>query len=295
MKAVATVRDRAAWLAAALAVCQLAVASTRAEQRPGAVARLVDQVGIDQHLDAELPLDLPLIDESGRPVKLGQYFGRTPVVLVLAYYRCPMLCTEVLNGLLKSSQAIPLVLSDDYQIVTVSIDPHETPELAAEKKRRYVGMYRRTGAAAGWHFLSGSAESVSKLADTVGFRYVYDPRSDQFAHASGIMVATSGGRLSRYFYGIDYPPNDLRLALVESNQGRIGTLADRVLLLCFHYDPQTGRYGLAIDRVLRTLGVVTVLALGSFLYVMVRKERARSRAWRINNASRGQPLETIHT
>ena len=207
---------------------------------------MLRDVGIEQHLNAQLPLDAVFRDEHGHEVKLGDYFKDRPVVVMLVYYRCPMLCTQVLNGFLKSSQAVPLQIGRDYQVVTVSFDPRETPELAAEKKNSYVRAYRRDGAADGWHFLTGDRQSIDRLTKVVGFRYHFDPKSDQFAHASGIALATPDGRLSRYFYGIEYEPDDLRLGLVESSSGRIGSLVDQVLLLCYHYDPLTGKYGLVI-------------------------------------------------
>ncbi|HVC97485.1 MAG TPA: SCO family protein [Pirellulales bacterium] len=241
-------------------------------------ARLLADVGIEQHLDAQLPLDVELRDETGKSVKLGDFFGEQPVVLTLVYYKCPMLCTQVLNGFLKSSQAVPLEIGRDYQVVTVSFDPRETHELAAEKKDRYTRAYRRAGAAAGWHFLTGDKDAVDRLTATVGFRYHYDSKSDQFAHASGLVLATPEGKLARYFYGIEYSPHDLRLGLVESSAGRIGSPVEQVLLLCYHYDPLTGHYGLAIAGVLKLAGTLTVLVLGAFLVRMYRHERRRTRA-----------------
>lgn len=238
-------------------------------------AELLRDVGIEQHLDAPLPLDAEFRDETGRAVRLGEYFSEKPVVLALVYYRCPMLCTQVLNGFLKSSQAVPLEIGRDYEVVTVSFDPRETPKLAAEKKKHYARAYRRDGAALGWHFLTGDREAIDRLAETVGFRYHYDVSSNQFAHASGIAIATPDGRLARYFYGIEYSPHDLRLGLVESSAGRIGSPVDQVLLLCYHYDPLTGQYGLAISGVLRAAGALTVLALGVYLVAMYRRERRR--------------------
>ncbi|HVA46433.1 MAG TPA: SCO family protein, partial [Pirellulales bacterium] len=244
----------------------------------GKVAGMVSQIGIDQHLGEQLPLDLKLRDEAGQAVKLGRFFHEKPVVLMLVYYRCPMLCTQVLNGFLKSSQAVKYTIGEDYEVVTVSFDPRETAELAAEKKAAYVRAYRRDGAARGWHFLTGSEESVRRLTEAVGFRYRYDAASDQFAHASGIVVATPQGKLSRYLYGIEYEPTHLRLALVESGENRIGSPVDTVLLLCFHYDPLTGKYGVVIANVIRLAGSLTVLLLGGFLVAMYRLERRRSRA-----------------
>lgn len=243
-------------------------------------ADLIRAIGIEQHLGAQLPLDARFRDEQGRDVKLGDFFGNQPVVVMLVYYRCPMLCTQVLTGFLKSSQAVPLEIGRDYQVVTVSFDPRETSDLAAEKKSNYVRAYRREGAAQGWHFLTGDRESIDRLTEAVGFRYQYDPKSGQFAHASGIALATPAGRLSRYFYGIEYEPDDLRLGLVESSSGRVGSVVDQVLLLCYHYDPLTGKYGLAIANALHAAGVLTVLLLGGFLIVMYRRERRRTKLLR---------------
>jgi protein SCO1/2 len=255
-------------------------------------ADMLRDVGIEQHLDARLPLDAVFRDETGREVKLGDYFGDQPVVVALVYYRCPMLCTQVLNGFLNCSQAMPLEIGRDYQVVTVSFDPRETPELAAEKKARYVGAYRRTGAVNGWHFLTGDRQSIARLTETVGFRYRFDPKSDQFAHASGIAVATPDGRLARYYYGIEFSPDDLRLGLVESSAGRIGSLVDQVLLLCFHYDPLTGKYGLVIADVLRLTGLLTVILLGGFLVAMYRRERRRPKLLRGDFFPLGAQQET---
>ena len=259
-------------------------------------ADMLRDVGIEQHLDAQLPLDAVFRDEQGHEVKLGDYFKDRPVVVMLVYYRCPMLCTQVLNGFLKSSQAVPLQIGRDYQVVTVSFDPRETPELAAEKKNSYVRAYRRDGAAEGWHFLTGDRQSIDRLTKVVGFRYHFDPKSDQFAHASGIAMATPDGRLARYFYGIEYSPDDLRLGLVESSAGRIGSLVDQVLLLCYHYDPLTGKYGLAIAGVMRTAGLLTVIVLGSFLVVMYRRERRRPKLMRGDVLTlAGKTAETVLT
>ena len=254
-------------------------------------ADMIRDIGIEQHLGAQLPLDATFRDEQGHEVKLGDYFGSRPVVVMLVYYRCPMLCTQVLNGFLNSSQAVPLEIGRDYQVVTVSFDPRETPELAAEKKSSYVRSYRRPGAADGWHFLTGDQQNVDRLTETVGFRYRFDPNSNQFAHASGIALATPDGRLSRYFYGIEYSPDDLRLGLVESSSGHIGSLVDQVLLLCFHYDPLTGKYGLVIANVLRIASSLTVLLLGSFLFAMYRRERRRPKLSRGDIPTRRVELE----
>ena len=240
-------------------------------------AQMLSDVGIDQHLDAALPLDAAFRDTQNQEVRLRDVIHDKPVVLALVYYRCPMLCTQVLNGVLKTSQAMPLGVGTDYDVVAISIDPKESSDLAAEKQRHYSRAYRRPGAERGWHFLTGDQASIEQVAQAVGYRYRYDETTGQYAHSSGIVVVTPKGRLSRYFYGIDYPPNDLRLALVESSSGKIGTLADQVLLLCYHYDPLTGKYGLVISRALTLSGLLTVAAVATYLVVMFRREWRKPR------------------
>ncbi len=236
------------------------------------------KVSFDQKLNAQLPLDLPFKDENGHDVKLGDYFGhQKPVVLALVYYDCPMLCTLALNGLAGAMKGMSLNPGTDYDLVTVSFDPRETPKLAAAKKETYIRRYGHPEAASAWHFLTGQEPAIKALTDAVGFHYVYDPATGNYAHATGIMIATSDGRLSRYLYGIDYAPRDLRLALVSASAGRIGTPVDRVLLYCYHYDPKSGKYGLVVLNVIRLGGVATMLVLGSFVIVMVSRERRRNR------------------
>jgi protein SCO1/2 len=252
---------------------------------------LAQEVGLDQRLGEQVPLDIELCDERGQPVAIGDLLHDRPIILSLVYYRCPMLCTQVLNGLLKSSQALTLELGTDYDILSVSIDPKDTPETAAQKKAAYVAKYRRAGAEEGWRFLTAEQTQVERLAAAVGYRYRYDPRSDQYAHASGIVILTPSGRIARYHYGIDYPPRDLRLGLVESSAGRIGTPVDQILLLCVHYDPATGKYGLVISRVLQIAGSATALALGAFLLAMFRLERRRTAAAKIAEQADSAALE----
>jgi protein SCO1/2 len=242
-----------------------------------ALPQPLQAVGFDQKLDAQVPLDLEFRDESGRAVKLGEYFDGKPVVLVLAYFRCPMLCTQVLNGLVKAMLDVSFDVGSEFRVLTVSFDPRETPDMAAAKKKTYVERYGRAGAAEGWHFLTGDEEAIRRLTDAVGFRYTYDAKADQFAHASGIMVLTPQGRISRYFYDIKYSPRDLRLGLVEASANKIGTPVDQVLLYCFHYDPALGKYGAVVMGFVRIGGVLTVLALGVFLGVMWRQELRRGR------------------
>jgi len=231
-------------------------------------------VGIDQRLNETLPLDTPLKDEEGRAVRLGDYFGKRPVVFVLAYYNCPMLCTQVLNGLVSSLSVVSLNAGRDYDVVVVSFDPRDTPKDAAAKKEAYVGRYRRDGADLGWHFLTGDSAAIARVTKAAGFRYRFDEGLGQFAHASAIMVATPQGRLSHYFYGIEYAPRDVRLALVESSAGRIGTPVDQILLYCFHYDPATGKYGAVIMRIVRIAGALTLIAIAGGILLMSRR-RAR--------------------
>jgi len=242
-------------------------------QNIGVRPDLLKQVRIDQKLDQPVPLDIHFRDEHGQPVELAQFFVGKPVILTLVYYNCPMLCTQVLNGLQRSIKDIPLTLGRDFQIVTVSIDPTEKPVLAEAKQALYTGFYGRPGAAQGWHFLTGDEEQIKRLADAVGFQYVYDPDSRQYAHASAIMLLTPDAKISRYFYGVTYPQRDLRLGLVEASEGKIGSPVDQVLLFCYHYDPHTGKYGLLISRVIQLSGGLTVLVGGICLFILFRRER----------------------
>ena len=234
--------------------------------------QLLKEVGVDQKLNDSIPLNLTFRDEHGNPVELAQYFGSKPVILSLVYYNCPMLCTQVLNGLDRSLQLIPMEIGKDFNVVTVSIDPTERPVLAEAKQVMYAGMYGRPGAVQGWHFLTGDEPQIKQLADSVGFRYAYDPDSKQYAHASAIMLLTPEGKISRYFYGITYPARDLRLGLDEASEGKIGSPVDQVLLFCYHYDPHTGKYGLIVSRVIQISGLLTILIGGIFLIVLFRGE-----------------------
>jgi protein SCO1/2 len=228
-------------------------------------------VGIDQKLDQQLPLDLIFRDESGQEVKLGHYFGQRPVVLAFVYYDCPMLCTQVLNGMVTSFRVLPFQVGKEFDVVTVSFDPRETSTLATTKKKVYIDYLpekMRPAAMNGWHFLTGDQANIAKLTEAAGFRYHYDEATKQFAHASGIMVATPQGKLSRYFYGVEYAPRDLRLGLIESSANKIGSPVDQLLLYCYHYDPATGKYGAAVMRVMRIAGVLTVLAIVAMLFVL---------------------------
>jgi protein SCO1 len=238
----------------------------------GVKPELLKEVGIDQKLNDSIPLSLTFRDEHGASVELAQFFTAKPVILTLVYYNCPMLCTQVLNSLDRSLETLPLEIGKDFNVVTVSIDPTDRAPLADAKHAMYAGMYGRPGAQYGWHFLTGDEPQIKALADAVGFRYAYDADSKQYAHASGIMVLTPDGKISRYFYGVVYPSRDLKLGLIDASSGRIGSVADQVLLFCYHYDPHTGKYGLLISRVLQLGGVVTVLVGGAFLIFLFRGE-----------------------
>jgi protein SCO1/2 len=244
-----------------------------------AMPELLQDVGLDQKLNTQLPLGLTFKDENGRDVKLGDYFGRRPVVLALVYYECPMLCTQVLNGVASAIGVMNFSVGKEFDIVTVSFDPRDTPALARAKKANYLERYKRPGAETGWHFLTGSSREISALTRAVGFRYAYNASVGQFAHASGIMVATPDGRLSHYFYGIEYWPRDLRLAIIEAADRKIGSPVDDVLLYCFHYDPASGRYSLAVMRVVRVAGVLTLLVGAAAIVLMRRRERNGSQPW----------------
>ena len=231
----------------------------------------LQEVRIEQKLDQQLPLDLVFRDETGREVKLGQYFGQKPVVLAFVYYDCPMLCTQVLNGMVTSFRVLPFQVGKEFDVVTISFDPRETPELAQKKKQVYVNYLpekMRAGAASGWHFLTGDQENIAKITDAAGFRYRYDEKTQQFAHASAIMLTTPHGKLSRYYYGIEYPARDVRLGLIESSANKIGSPVEQLLLYCYHYDPATGRYGLIVMRVMRIAGVITLLGIAAMLLLL---------------------------
>jgi protein SCO1 len=236
---------------------------------------MLRDVGIDQRLGQPLPLDAIFQDERGRPVRLGQYFGSRPAILVLAYYNCPMLCTQVFNGLTSALRVLSFDAGEEFEVIAVSFDPHDRPSDAAAKKKAYVGEYGRLGTAGGWHFLTGGAASIERVTGAVGFHYRYDESIGQFAHASAIYVATPDGKISRYFYGIEYAPRDLRLGLVEASNRRIGSPVDQLLLYCYHYDPKVGRYSAAILKMVRLGGVAAVVTLSAFLAIMWRRDRRR--------------------
>src|SRR6202051_2634894 len=266
---IATVLLAALLAPAAFAQMNNGVMSPPANTRP---PRL-ENVGIEQHLNAQVPPDLIFRDESGRVVKLGDYFGRKPLILNLVYYNCTMLCGEALAGLSSAMRLVKFDVGNEFNVITVSFDPRETPEMAAAKKKDYVGRYGRANAAAGWHFLTGQADSIHALTTAVGFQYQYDAKTNQYAHATAIMVLTPQGRISRYFYGVDFPPKDLRMGLVEASQGKIGNAVDQVLLYCYHYDPATGKYGAIVSNILRLGAGLTILMLGLLLFILFRLEK----------------------
>ena len=241
------------------------------------LGRVVSDVGFDQKLGVQLPLELSFRDESGRDVRVGELFGRRPVILVPVYYGCPMLCNQLLNGLTRSLKPVSLNPGTDFDVVAFSINPSETPELAGQKKIGYLERYDRAGTESGWHFLTGTEASIAALTASIGFRYTYNPQTKLYAHAAGVVIATPDGRLARYFYGIDFPPKELQTELVQARAGRIGTPIGRFLLLCYDYDSATGKYTLSILRLIRVLGTATAVALGGFLFVMFRREGKQRR------------------
>lgn len=238
--------------------------------------KALKNVGIDQKLNEQIPLDAVFKDEQGNDVRLGQFFKGKPVILSLVYYSCPMLCTQVLNGMMGSLRRVTFNIGEQFEVVTVSFDPRETPQLAAAKKVTYIKGYNRAGAEAGWHFLTGDEANIKRLTEAVGFRYVWDDQTKQFAHASGIMVLTPEGKIARYFYGIDYPPNDLRLGLVEASQNKIGTPVDALMLYCYHYDPATGKYGAVVMNIMRLAGGVTLFLIVGLLLVLQKRGGRRA-------------------
>jgi protein SCO1/2 len=259
-------------------------APTGYKREPGmpssSVPSALREIGFDQNIGERLPLDVPLRDEAGQVRPIGAYFGARPVVLLFAYYDCPMMCTLAINGLASALGVMSLEPGRDFEIVTVSFDPRDTPASAAAKKATYLEHYKRPGAREAWHFLTGDEASIERLTKAAGFRYVWDEQTKQFAHPTGIIVLTPDGRLARYLFGIEYGPRDLRLGIVDASAGKVGNVADALLLYCYHYDPETGRYGLAIMRAVRIAGAATVFGLVTFIAVMVRSERRKARRTR---------------
>lgn len=276
-----------------LGVCAAGVSWSQAapqlqpgEAIPNQKPSILDQVGLDQRLNSQVPLDLAFVDENGQAVQLQQYFGAKPVILMLVYYQCPMLCTQVLNGFTGAMNGIVRFnIGREFNVVTVSIDPRDTAQDALAAKKRYLQRYRRPEAEQGWHFLTGKKDQIDALAQAVGFRYAWDPEIKQYAHASGIMLLTPQGRVAQYYYGIEYAPRDIQLGLIEASKGKIGNVVDQVLLYCYHYDPRQGRYGAAIFNVLRLSALITVLALGGFMLMMFRRDSLAAREGRLTRTA----------
>ena len=242
---------------------------------------ILREIGFDQKLGAQVPLDTVFRDESGASVHLHDYFGRRPVILALVYYECPMLCTLTLNGMVSALGILRETPGREYEVVTVSINPRETPALASAKKATYLSRFKREGVERGWHFLTGDEPEIKRLADAVGFRYAWDAETQQFAHAAGIVVLTPEGQAARYLYGFEFAPKDIRFALIEASAGHIGSPVDLLILSCYHYDPTRGRYGVYAVGLVRIFGALTVVLLGGFIAVMVRRDRVRARKERV--------------
>jgi protein SCO1/2 len=294
-------RSRVAWKRS-LAFCLLLAAAlfAQAQAQPAGVRPpVLKDVGIDQLLNSQVPLDLEFRDEHGRAVKLAEYFRDKPVVLSLVYYDCPQLCTQVLTGLLGTLKTLPMTPGKDFISLSVSFDPREKPELAAGKKAEYIRRLNKPGVEDGWHFLTGEEPAIRALTKAVGFRFVWDPVTKQYAHASGIIILTPQGKVSRYMYGIgtsplggppEYPPRDLRFSLLDASGGKIGSLADQIILYCYMYDPERGAYGLVISRLLKIFGGLTIVTLAALFIFLRRREKKREADWashslNANNAS----------
>lgn len=274
-----------------LSVCLLVLAVTASAQqtalpqagpmqaasRSDGIPKGLRDVGIDQKLNEQVPLDVAFKDEYGNPVEFGQYFRDRPVILAFVYYDCPMLCHQVLNGLVSSLRTVNFNAGKDFDVIALSFDPRETPALAEKTKANYISIYDRSGTESGWHFLTGDEASIRKVADAAGFKYAWDAETNQYAHAGGIMLLTPKGKVSRYFYGIEYAPRDVRLGLVEASENKIGSPVDALLLYCYHYDPMTGKYGVVVMNVMRLAGVVTVIAIAILLFILRRRDSSRSR------------------
>jgi protein SCO1/2 len=279
-------RHRLVTAAACILNFAFCITPARAQLQPGVPSQMGHQTGIvasnvppqfksvtfQQRLNQQMPLDAVLKDETGRTVKLGDYFGKKPVVLAFVYYQCPMLCPLTLNGISSALKAVPFTPGDEFEIVVVSFDPRDTPETANAKKQAHLAHWKTADTAAGWHFLTADEASIKRLTSAAGFSYQWDETTGQFAHVSGLLTLTPEGRLARYFYGVEYSPKELRLALVESGQGRIGSAVEELLLYCFHYDPTTGRYGWAVMTLVRLGGLLTVAAVLGFVVMMRRRE-----------------------
>ena len=269
-------------IAASLIICAASggrPAHAQGVSSAAAAGTVADRVGIDQKLNQQTPLDVPFKDEAGKDIKIGDYFGKRPVVLVMPFYRCAGTCVLEMEGLVRVANAVNPSIGKDYDVVVVSLDPRETPELAGIKKRDYLHDYDRPTATNGLHCLTGTKESIQKLADGIGFRFFYDPRSGAPVHSTGLIVCTPRGKLSRYLLGVDYSPRDLNLALVEAGENRIGSLSEKFTLLCSQYDPRAGKYTIAVMRLLQVAGCGTVLLLACYIGSMLYVERNRKRAF----------------
>ncbi len=245
------------------------------EFKPEPSINIAKEIGLDQKLNGQVPLDAAFTDESGGPVRLRQYFGKKPVIMALVYYKCPKLCNQVLNGLLAAMRVMKFDAGKEFEVVLVGIDPRETPQVASGKKKSYIESYDRPGAENGWHFLTGQEAQIKRVADAVGYRYRFDDKMNQYVHPAGLMVATPAGKLAQYFYGFEYAPRDLKFAVMEASEERIGGLVDQVIFYCFMYDPASGKYGLVVMRVLRVMGIATVLSLGTLIFVLCRRNRGK--------------------
>jgi protein SCO1 len=266
-------------LAIVLSLSPFAFGLRASAQPAGVRPPVLKDIGIDQLLNNQVPLDLEFRDESGRTVKLAEYFKDKPVVLSLVYYGCPRLCTQVLTGLLGTLKTLPMTPGKEFVNLSVSFDPREKPELAAAKKAEYMSRYNKPGAEAGWHFLTGDEAAIQALTKAVGFRYVWDPVTKQYAHTGGIMILTPQGKVSRYFYGIEYAPRDLRFGVIDASAGKVGSLADQIILYCYMYDPERGTYGLVVMRVLRIFAGLTLATLLALFLYLRRKEKQRAAQW----------------
>jgi protein SCO1 len=258
-----------------LVASSLVASAARVHAQPGGPLK---EVAFDQNLNAQIPLVTPFRDEQGRAVQLSDYFGKRPVILVMGYTNCPLLCSVVLGEVTRSLKPLDFSVGKDFDIVTVSINPKETPEQADGTRRMYLGRYKREGAEAGWHALTGDEASITRLAKAVGFRYTYNPKLNIYAHAAGFVLLTPAGRISRYFYGVEFPARELKYALMEASASKIGSPIDKLVMYCYDYDPATGKYTFAIMNAIRVLGVATVLALGTYMFLMFRRDRRMARA-----------------
>jgi protein SCO1 len=278
MKAVRSSSNNSKWMLAIVAMLALTASAfsqgmSQGMMSPPATMRPsgLKDVGIQQNLNTQIPADLTFRDENGKTVKLGDYFGKKPIILSLVYYQCTMLCGEVLNGLDTALRVLKFDVGKDFDVLTVSFDPKDTPEIATIKKAEYLKRYKRPGAETGWHFLTGQQPAIDALTKAAGFQYQYDPKTEQFAHSTAIMILTPEGKVAQYYYGVEYAPKDLRLGLIQASNHKIGNLVDEVLLYCYHYDPSTGKYGAAIFKILRLSGAATILIMGVFLGVLIRR------------------------